>query len=172
MKKNLYCGLDIATTMGVALWEPESHVALVTEVKGSPVEQYVYIYNNIILTNRKESYIERWVQVEDINKIVFTLEQLAYFRNAKTTRSLLERLGYIKYSLLSVGQEVNEVTATVARRSFGVIKKHPIMKIFQDRTDMKLTDNHTDALALVIHQSVQDRYKFDIEKITIKELET
>jgi|SRR5688500_5376130 len=160
--KNLYVGLDTAETMGVALYYPKNRLALVTEVKGTPIEQYIYITNNILLPigNDKE-------------QVLFIIEKLTNFLNAKTTRSLLERIGYLKYTLLSNGQLVEELAPTIARKTLGIrSNKRTVQLLFQKYTEMKLSDNHTDALALVVHRAVQDGYPLNIGETTIKEFET
>lgn len=82
-------GLDIATSSGIALYDGEK--ICVTTFKGTPVELVDYIES--IIPQNSTVIIERHV----------------HFLNANTTRSLLERLGYVKYSLIKNGHAVSDL---------------------------------------------------------------
>lgn len=149
----VYVGLDTATITGVAIWMPKTHRALVSQVKGTPIEQLIYI---------KE-------QLEAIRgEVVVVMEQMHYFRNAKTIRSLVERYGYLKYTLLEAGYRVEEVAPRVARSHFGAAGKEEMFRLFMPYFDgTALTSNHTDALAVALKQACDDGENFNLEALEI-----
>lgn len=136
----LYVGLDTATVTGVAFWNPRMQVAAVVEFKGSPVEQLHSILGE--LPYKKAD-------------VVFVLEKLYNFRNAKTTRSLLERYGYLKYTLIERGFRVEEVHPRMARNFLKVATKEDVFRYFIPfyRGNLYLSSNHTDALAVALYQA-------------------
>lgn len=149
-----YMGLDTATTTGIALWIPGEQRALVSEITGDPNEQFDYIVGDAC--------------PDDDENVAFVMEQMHYFRNAKTIRSLVERYGYLKYSLLGLGYPVYEVAPSVARHHLGVKSKKETHSLFLPHFDgEKFTSNHSDALAVALKQACDDGENFRLEALEI-----
>lgn len=140
----IYIGLDTATTTGISLYIPKDNLSVVTLKKGNPIEQLDYILDRINGDFPKVGY-------------TFVLERQHYFRNAKSIRSLVERYGYLKHSLLREGYRVEEVSPDAARKTLGVKGKQGAFDyLFDFYEGCNLTDDHTDALAVALHQAKED----------------
>lgn len=137
----MFIGLDIAQTMGVAVVTSDSPTILLAEVKGEPPEQEAVLA--YLVSRYKSSYRQH-----------FILEMPSHFRNAKTTRSLIERYGYLKYTLVTYDMDVNEFSPPVIRSALGLPnRKRDVLQYFREMFPAYaqfLTDNHTDALATAI----------------------
>lgn len=156
-KDYTYIGLDTATLMGVAVWNPDRHIAVVTQNKGTPIEQLYFINQNV------------FGLMEETADCEFVMEVLHNFRNAVTTRSLLERYGFLKWSLKAVQFEVEEVSPDMARSFLGTKEKEDTFRYFTKYFDgSMLTNNHTDALAVAIYQSTLDGYKFAPNRLKVR----
>lgn len=142
----IYVGLDVAETMGVALWHPKEERAEVFEVKGLPYEQMEVL--------RKLEYDKR--------THVFAIERLTHMRNANVVRSLHQRAGYLKFSLLKEGCMVNEVNINSVRHLLETKNKRETHDVFLDfyQGDF-FTNNHSDALAAAIYQANKDGFTFE-----------
>lgn len=159
MNRRIYCGLDVATRLGIAVWNPLENVAHVTMVKGEPIEQVVRILE---VAGR---------DAEKGTQLVFVMEVLPSFQNGKTTRSLLERYGYIKYTLMGTGFPVQEVHLSSVRRSLGVTDKMGVFNHFLPKyTGEHLLTDHTDALAVAVYQSVLDKYPYEEDTVQVHDL--
>lgn len=112
-------GLDLATTSGIALYDDDE--VKVTTYKGTPIE----------LLTKIESYLKPGS--------LCVIEEHKHFRNAKTTRSLLERNGFIFWSLVAKGYEVQKLFPGKGRLQ--------LIKAYHDR--YKLTKDEVDAIALI-----------------------
>lgn len=134
-----YVGLDTATVMGVAFYQPDFHVASVYEVRGTPLEQ-----RRFICERAKED-------------MVYVFEKQHHFRNAVTARSLLERYGYLKWFLLDAKMLVREASPLPVRKLLGCKNKDTVHRIMMPFiVGMHLTSNHTDALAVALYAAHQD----------------
>lgn len=131
--------LDLATTAGIA-WLPVNSTDLfVTEVKGTAEEQFLYI---------KKLFHPRLT--------IVLIEQFVYFsRSTKTQSSLLKRIGVMEYLLSKEpGMVVENLhLQTVRNRYFkGKDKKKQCLDYFRTLfNNAKLTDNHTDALLMLLY---------------------
>jgi hypothetical protein len=156
-KSLVYLGLDLATISGIALWHPFTHTAEVVQVKGDPIETFAFLARVIMpLLGKFQPTV--------------CMEQSHHFINAKTTRSLLERYGFIKYSLMCnyKGMRIEEPNLNSIRASLGARNKKEMMGILATRyTGPYLTDNHTDALACCIYQSKEDGIPFTLGNLHI-----
>lgn len=83
-------GLDIAKTSGIAILDKNGLVS-VFKFTGDPIELLGYIKSKI-----------------ESNSTVI-IERHVHFRNAKTTRSLISRLGFIEWSLRSENHVVSDI---------------------------------------------------------------
>lgn len=161
MNRRLYCGLDVATKLGIALWNPLENVAHVEMVKGEPVDQIIRVLE-----------IAGFGGMEEVPpELVFVMEILPSFQNARTTRSLLERYGYIKHTLKCTGFPVMEVNVSSVRHSLGVSSKMQVFDYFLPHyMGTHLTTDHTDALAAAICQSMVDLYPYDKDSLLIHDV--
>jgi hypothetical protein len=153
--KNVYVGLDTAKVMGAAIWFPRQQKAWVEECKGSPLAQWKFIQDLLYP-----------VPEEDV---VFVFEKQHNFYNAKTTRSLLERYGFLKFSILgSTRCQVREVSPKVARAYLETsTKKETFRRFIPYFAGDYLTDNHTDALAVAIYESHTDGLELNWSKLSV-----
>lgn len=132
----VFVGLDLAKTAGMALLSEDLKHCWVYELKGTPYEQFYQIQN--IVCNQPA---------------VWGIEELHCFRNAKTVRSLAERVGFIKWMLKGILKEkVMMVTATAARKFVGAKNKENARELMQClvRDGGRLTDNHSDAVLVAL----------------------
>lgn len=157
MKQLHYIGLDVATMAGIAKWIPEINVAVVDEMKGTPNHQLQYIINSVLPP--KEMAVET----------IFVLEKPFHFQNANTTRSLLERYGFIKYSLLGFGYQVREPNLNSARAWLGVRDKQGVFDHYVPHLNSgrMLTSNHTDALLVAMYEAQQDGFTVEWSSLQI-----
>jgi hypothetical protein len=160
MSTPLYLGLDTATVTGVALLNPVSNSAIVYETKGIPNLQYKFIDNLL-----KGIEVTCKAHVETI-----AMEELRNFRNAKVTRSLLGRYGFILWSLRGMGYEVQEIAPKVARAKLNFRDKESVFRGFIPylTSSLPFTSNHADALALALYVALMDGYECKLESLKIK----
>ena len=159
MSVPIYLGLDTATTMGLAVWSPDTHQAFVRSCKGGPIEQMVFIeevYRSIQKQNR-------------FADITVAFEELHHFRNAKTLKMNSERYGYLKYSLLLHDVKVTEVHPGTARSYIKCKDKEGVFKklIGYVKGSAPITDDHTDALAVALKQAHYDGHGLDWDRLVI-----
>jgi len=130
--------LDLATTAGIAYLPVNSKDLVVTEVKGTAEEQFLYI--------------EKLFHPQ---LTVVLIEQFVYFaRSTKTQSSLLKRIGVMEYLLSKKdGCIVESMHLQSVRNKYfkGKDKKKQCLDYFKDRYNLKLTDNHTDALLMLLY---------------------
>lgn len=130
--------LDLATTAGVA-WLPNNSKELcVTEVKGTAEQQYLYIK-----------------QLFHPQQTIVLIEEFVYFaRSTKTQSSLLKRIGVMEY-LLSKNANclVTPLHLQKVRNKYfkGKDKKQQCLDFFRTNYNLKFTDNHTDALLMLVY---------------------
>jgi Holliday junction resolvasome RuvABC endonuclease subunit len=154
----IYIGLDTATTMGVAVFAPNTHKVYVAESKGSPLQQMRFISEKVLPgLSLGHTYI--------------ALEQLHNMRNAVTVRSFMERYGYIKWTLAERDWKVFDIPPQVARASLGCTTKMDVFDYFLPAyKGSKLTHNHTDALALALYIAKEGWAEFHPERLRIYDL--
>ena len=142
----IYVGLDIAETMGVAIYYPDKSLAEVVEVKGLPYEQLEVL---------RKQYVPFHQTV-----VRFSIESLTHQRNAKTVRNLQQRIGYLKFSLIREGYKVNEVNINSVRHFLEAKNKKEVHALLSTLSKDELTDNHTDALAVALYQAKREGADF------------
>jgi hypothetical protein len=158
-----YVGIDSASIGGVAFYNPTLHKALVTELKGNPLTQLIQL--NLL--------VSEVLKKKMANDAVFVFEQLVHFRNAKTVRDLLERSGFLKWTLKGLNFKVAEdIDPNVARGWLQTKDKEGTFRFFLPfyKSSLVLTNNHTDALAIAIYQAHLDGYEPNYEKLTIERI--
>lgn len=140
MTTRTYIGLDVAETLGIAIYRP-IHFALVTTVKGTPPEQY--------------AKVKRVIQsIHDLTSPTIVFELPNHFRNGKGTRTLLGRYGYLLWTLRDETLDVHEVNLNSARSFLKCKNKQEVLDFFLPwYTGSELTDDHTDALAVAMYQA-------------------
>jgi hypothetical protein len=138
--------LDIAKTMGVCFHKHPDGNFYCTAYSGTPQEQLEMLLD---------------VLGDDVKNTLFFIEELNSFVNAKTTRSLLHRVGFIKLTLEKLGAKVEMVNAMAARKFLGAKNKKDVGNIFQALDFPKMTDDEADALAIML-------FALDINPLLIK----
>jgi Holliday junction resolvasome RuvABC endonuclease subunit len=155
-----YVGLDLATVSGVAIIDSEAIEAVLFEVKGTPYEQLKKVLN----------FLD--IQSIDKDNVKWSIEQIHTFLNAKTVRSLLERKGFVMWTLIGNGFEVEEVSPRVARYRFGFKGKKDAMAQMEPIIDSPLlTDNHVDAFAVALYHFSLSTSKISPSDFTFTVLE-
>lgn len=156
----IYVGMDCAIVGGVAFYDPNLQAAVVTEIKGDPLEQLKRV-------NDLNTMLRAW----KVREKVFVFEMLVHFRNAVTVRSLLERVGFLRWNLIGVGFRTTEVDPNKARRYLGTGNKENTLNFFAPMFKGSfLTNNHTDALAVALFQSHEDGYTPDFNTLKVERL--
>jgi len=107
-------GLDIATSSGIATLD-ENNIVTVWTHKGDPIELLECI----------KAKINPWSTV--------IVEKHVHFRNAKTVRSLISRLGFIEWSLRSEGHLVVDIFPGKGRKA--LIEKYQLQGFTKDEYD-------------------------------------
>lgn len=153
----VYIGLDTALVTGIALWYPTENLALVTDIKGNPLEQFHWIYHLI-----------------PSGELCLVLEKMVHFRNAKTTRSLLERYGFLKYSFLDRDFRVEEVHPGLARKFIGAKSKEDVKRYFWNREIacgvQPLSEHQADALTVALYQSHLEGCEIYYPELTLRKM--
>lgn len=102
---------------------------------------------------------------------IFVIERLHSYRNKTTVRSLLERSGYIKWSLTAQGYKVLEASPDMVRSHLGVNGKVTMFdKLLPYYNGKRLTADHTDALACAMYQAELDGWSVDWKRLDILDL--
>jgi hypothetical protein len=125
--------------------------------KGTPIKQAEYIVTHLVA--------EPVLNIEP----VFCLEMPHHFQNANTTRSLLERYGYIKNVLLGAGFKVREPNLNSARAWLGVKDKQAVLMHYIPyfAGGAILTSDHADALLMAQFQASKDGIEPKWEELKI-----
>ena len=131
--KKLIVALDIAEKMGVVYHWVDSGVYNCTTYTGTPIRQMEMLED---------------VLGEDVKGAVVVYEQLNTFVNANTTRSLLQRAGFLKNSLLRLGAGGAEPVNAIAARKFLGLKDKKAVGEFFGR--WKLNQDEADAMAILL----------------------
>lgn len=132
--------IDYATSMGVA-WTIDSKTIYVSSIVGSHYEHLAFL-NGII--GRK--------------KVVVLVEQLNFFRNAKTVRSLLLKAGYVVYSIT---KRPEFVSAPASRKFLNCKNKK---QVFDKFSDVVQNTDESDAIALLLYKLNKQRDEVSIER--------
>lgn len=130
-----FIGLDLAKTAGVAVLSEDQKECTVYEIVGTPYEQLYQIQNLVD------------------GPAIWGIEELHIFRNAKTIRSLAERIGFLKWTIKGLFKEkCYMVSVSQARKNVGVKGKEAARELLQCQlTDGgRLTDNHSDAVLVAL----------------------
>lgn len=165
-RKIVYVGLDVAEVMGIAIVPKlEDHISFVLSVKGNPVDQLNKLLQVILST------------LDTDMEPIFVIEMLHHFRNKQTVRSLSERIGYLKHSLLAFGYQVREVGVSEARAAIGTkSKEETLMRFVPFYSGEELTSDHTDALAIALWAKKKDMpgvnlHNLHVQGVKVKENE-
>lgn len=157
-----YLGLDTATVTGIALYNVKHNFVGVTLNKGTPIDLYTNVLN--ILTQMSRLGVEQ-------NKIAIVIEAQHFIRNAKTIRSLSERIGYVRFSLVVGGYRVVDIAPKVARRLLGTVDKQSTFQLLCSYYEGSMfSSDHADATAVALAQAKLDGYEIDISTLRIRTL--
>lgn len=126
--------LDIAKRMGVIFYNHPDGVMFCTTYEGAPDEQLQMLLD---------------VLGDEVSDCLFLIEELNTFVNAKTTRSLLHRVGYIKLTLEKLGAEVKMLNAMSVRKYIGAKNKADVRKVFYSLGLPEMSEDEADALAIL-----------------------
>lgn len=119
--------------MGVVYYHYNSGIYHCTTYQGTPIEQLEMLKD---------------FAGEDVEGAVIFYEQLNTFVNANTTRSLLERVGYLKNSLIKLGAlKVEPINAIAARNFLGCKDKKAVGDAFKK---WNLNQDEADAMAIFL----------------------
>lgn len=142
--------VDPATTTGVAYLQ--DNVIVSGEFTGTPVTQF----NKIV---------EITELFKDAPMIVF--EELNFFRNAKTVRSLSQRVGYLNWRFIESGFDTSFINTMKVRKYLDCKSKDDVYNlVFNISGDLSLTYNMTDAIAILLF--VNKITADQIDKFTVK----
>jgi hypothetical protein len=139
-------------------------------------------YNRNSLTVTEIASVNPITQFKAINKFVgkdtdVLIEQFVYFgsgNSSATINSLVERIGYIKFKLLELDKKIELINPTSYQswfiKTFDLKEKLAATKHKKSKKKMviweylkeyyklpKLTNNHTDAIAMVIYKNKLER---------------
>lgn len=142
-------GIDLAENAGLAICDYVNPAQIqCTYLTGLPHEQMLQLSNYINLNEQN----------------IICIEDFVYFGlNAKTSASLLKRLGYFQYTLEALSQTVILIKPNAARKWLDTIEfndklkpKERVYKYLKQQiindNNIKITNDITDAIALVITQ--------------------
>lgn len=132
-------GLDIATKTGIAILEDNN--VRVYYIEGSPVYQWEIIKSEITPDS------------------IIVIEDFSYFnaRNPFTTAILNQRLGYLYWRIVEEQIPVSKYNVNTVRKFLGITnkkageQKKEVRKALCAVTQLKLTSDESDALALLLY---------------------
>lgn len=153
----LYVGMDLATTAGVAVYIPITNQAIVFSAKAEPIDQFKRMLTSI------QSISDHLRNGVDMRlDFLYCLERVHHFRNAKTSRSLIERYGFVKYALLMGEAKVVEVNLNSCRSWLKVkTKEENFMYYMPYYRGSMFTSDHADALTCALYQASNDGVAID-----------
>lgn len=155
MKPTTYIGIDPAIVCGFAYYFPHSHEAHLFECEGNPIEQWEFL----------RELIEKCPTSE------LCIETPNHFRNAVTTRDLVGRYGYLKWSAYAFGFPIRDISMNSARHLLGCKTKEETKQTLKNgykKGELKITDNHTDALAVAMYGAWLGGYHEMVSKVDDK----
>jgi len=132
--------IDYATSMGVA-WTIDGKSIYVSSIVGSHYQHLAFL--KIIIGRKKATVL---------------IEQLNFFRNAKTVRSLLMKGGYVIYSITKTPEFVS---APASRKFLGCKNKK---QVFDKFSDIVQNTDESDAIALLLYKLNKQREEVSIER--------
>lgn len=139
-----YIGLDLAIVSGICVLNAESKEAFLFQHKGTPLELLSFLVTFVLdgTTTQKVG-----------------IEELHQFRNATTTRSLLQRSGFIRYTLESYQIDTKEVNMESVLSILKLKSKQDLFDyiVFGTESLIPLTSNHTDALGIALYMYYLDK---------------
>ena len=135
--------IDYATSMGVS-WSFDQNKVYVSSVVGTQFEHLAFIKR---IVGRKKA-------------IKLVVEQLNFFRNAKTVRSLLLKTGFVAFS---VSPNVEFVPTTAPRKWLGCKGKQEVFELLKPY-GIKNNDE-SDALALLLYAINKKENEVQIERV-------
>lgn len=143
--------LDLAKKAGFA-WNQADHVYVATHV-GPPIEQMFKVIQ--LLYNGYTKPI--------------LIEELMKFRNAKTTRSLLKRIGAVETYLELFGHDVEYINLRTVRKDLEVKSKEQVCQKLSIQAGFTLTLDEADAAALLIWRGKLSLPHLTFERVNWKE---
>jgi hypothetical protein len=158
---NIYLSMDLATTAGFAI-NIDNTIFAFEITEQNPIKQ-LHRLIDICISNNFE-----------FNKVI--AENFVYFGGfAKAQASLLKRLGYFQYSIEWCGCEFELLNLSTVRKTVLTYHKQFIVKGKKPKLQIrdlfrqfnsKLSDNHTDAIAMIMQYDAKgiERYTYEIIK--------
>ena len=134
--------VDYATSMGYAY---------TYEINGDNT-----VYVGSIVGNHFE-HLSHLKKIKGKRKATVIFEQLNFFRNAKTVRTLLLKTGYVAFSLSKTPEFIN---TNAPRKFLGCKGKSEVFELFKPY-GIKNNDE-SDALALLLHKMGKREYEVKI----------
>lgn len=136
--------VDPATTTGFAYLT--NNVIWTGEFTGTPVTQYKNLFALTTLF---------------ANAPMIVFEELNFFRNAKTVRSLSQRVGYLNWRFIEDGFDTGFVNTMKVRKYLDCKNKDDVFNLFFDIAgENSLSYNMTDAIAILLF----------VNKITVEQV--
>jgi len=138
-----YIGLDLAIVSGICVLDAERKEAFLFQHKGSPIELLSFLITFIL-----DGTTAQKVGIEELHQ----------FRNATTTRSLLQRSGFIRYTLESYGIDTKEIHMESVLSMLQLKSKKELFDyiLLGTKSLLSLTSNHTDALGIALYMYYLD----------------
>ena len=134
--------IDYATSMGVA-WTLDEKTIYVSSVVGNQFEHLDFLKRII---GRKRA-------------IRLVVEQLNFFRNAKTVRTLLLKTGFIAFS---ISKDVQFVPTSAPRKWLGCKGKQEVFDLLKQYCK---NNDESDALALLLYTIKKKENEVQIERV-------
>jgi len=134
--------IDYATSMGVA-WTFDEKKVYVSSVVGSQFEHLEFVKRII---GRKKA-------------IRLVVEQLNFFRNAKTVRTLLLKTGFVAFS---ISKDVEFVPTSAPRKWLGCKGKQEVFDLLKPYCK---NNDESDALALLLFSINKKESEVTIERV-------
>lgn len=140
--------IDSATTAGLAWTYGDRGKVYTATVKGTPLEQW--------------TKIKELIGDERIAKVI--IEKLVYFRNGNTSRSLSERIGFLRWKFVEeFGVEPIFLAPNEVRSALKLRGKKGVLAHFR-KFNRRLTDDETDALALLAANGIINKTRLNITR--------
>lgn len=137
-----YIGLDLAIVSGICVIDTDTNTIDLFQHKGTPIELLDWLFA-FIIENEEEGVDSQKMGIEELHQ----------FRNANTTRSLLQRSGYIFYTLSGYKFTVEMVNMESV---LPVLKCKNKKELFEyalaiTKHSIPITSNHSDALGIALY---------------------
>jgi hypothetical protein len=126
--------IDPAMVTGIAYLKDKN--IFTGEVSGTPIQQFYEI--SLLLQTLDESIV--------------VFEELNFFRNAKTVRSLSQRVGYLNWRLIELGYQTMFINTMKVRKYLDCKTKDDVFNlVYGISQTQNLSYNMTDAIAILLH---------------------